>query len=353
MHRLIIFALFLSLGSLGLLAQDDNPIVLVASQGKMSYKAPGYSSSKLSLAAVLKPAGTLSLKAKSSATLFADGAFKTIQGPTSLSLSTAFAANGSVKINFERGFTQYLYAALDLAANSQGSKDAWGTVTGKKGSGDGWGTVTGKKGSGDGWGTVTGKKGSGDGWGTVTGKKGSGDGWGGKGKLINGIAPFGKIRPGAKVFKWSKPSGAQRFKLEIKNSKGELIQQAETADTMLSAQLDPAKFQEGQQYQWTVSTSTGEIQSSPLLFEIGTAAAQTAARQRAENAESYPQVPAAMQGLMRAIALEQGEWHEDAAQTYREVQSTNPNNLLVQLMHAAFWMRNGPKPMAELAFKQP
>jgi hypothetical protein len=340
MHRLIIFALFLSLGSLGLLAQDDNPIVLVASQGKMSYKAPGYSSSKLSLAAVLKPAGTLSLKAKSSATLFADGAFKTIQGPTSLSLSTAFAANGSVKINFERGFTQYLYAALDLAANSQGSKDAWGTVTGKKGSGDGWGTVTGKKGSGDGWGTVT-------------GKKGSGDGWGGKGKLINGIAPFGKIRPGAKVFKWSKPSGAQRFKLEIKNSKGELIQQAETADTMLSAQLDPAKFQEGQQYQWTVSTSTGEIQSSPLLFEIGTAAAQTAARQRAENAESYPQVPAAMQGLMRAIALEQGEWHEDAAQTYREVQSTNPNNLLVQLMHAAFWMRNGPKPMAELAFKQP
>jgi hypothetical protein len=54
---------------------------------------------------------------------------------------------------------------------------------------------------------------------------------------------------------------------------------------------------------------------------------------------------------MRAVALEQGDWFGDAAQVYRDLQKAEPDNLLVKLMHAAFWMRNGPKPMAEYAFK--
>lgn len=332
-------------------AQSETPVIVMAAQGKMSYQAAGYSSKKIEAGAVFKNTGSIKMKAGSTATLFSEGQFQTLQGPKTSTLQAAFPdQGGTMKLNFERNFNDYALAALDLAANAQNPKDAWGTVTGKKGSGDGWGTVTGKKGSGDGWGTVTGKKGSGDGWGTVTGKKGSGDGWGGKGKEINTIAPFGKIRPGAKTFQWSKPAGASNYQLEIKSIKGATILKVTATDTTVSVNLDPAQFKEGQQYVWQVSG--GDVLSNPMVFEIGSSQSLSAALQAAEKAESYAKNTATVQGLMRAVALEQGEWHAEAAQLYRDLQKAEPNNLLIKLMHAAFWMRNGPKPMAELAFKQ-
>lgn len=330
-------------------AQNENPIVVMATQGKISYQAPGYSSKTISVGALFKSEGTLKLKANSNITLFANGQFQTIQGPKTSALKNVFMDQGGLtKLNFERGFTNYVIGALDLAANAQDPKDAWGTITSKKGAGDGWGTITSKKGAGDGWGTITSKKGAGDGWGTITSKKGAGDGWGGKGKTINSIAPFGKIRPGSKLFQWSKPEGAQNYQLEIKNSKGDVIQKMTTQDTFLTLNLDPAQFKEGQQYVWQVSS--GALKSNPLALEIGTSQSLSSALQKAEMAESYAKNTATIQGLMRGVALEQGEWFGDAAQVYRDLQKSEPNNLLTKLMHAAFWMRNGPKPMAEQAF---
>ena len=318
-------------------AQNENPIVVMAAQGKISYQAPGYSSKKISTGALFKSAGTLKLKANSSITLFADGQFQTIQGPKTSALKDAFMdQSGLMKLNFERGFITYVIGALDLAANAQDPKDAWGTITSKKGAGDGWGTITSKKGAGDGWGTIT-------------SKKGAGDGWGGKGKTINSIAPFGKICPGSKLFQWSKPEGAQNYQLEIKNSKGEVILKTTAQDTFSMVNLDPAQFKDGQQYVWQVSS--GELKSNLLALEVGTSQSLSTAVQKAETAESYTKNIATVQGLMRAVALEQGEWYSDAAQVYSDLQKADPNNLLVKLMHAAFWMRNGPKPMAEQAFK--
>ena len=113
--------------------------------------------------------------------------------------------------------------------------------------------------------------------------------------------------------------------------------------------LDPAQFKDGQQYVWQVSS--GELKSNLLALEVGTSQSLSTAVQKAETAESYTKNIATVQGLMRAVALEQGEWYSDAAQVYSDLQKADPNNLLVKLMHAAFWMRNGPKPMAEQAFK--
>ena len=351
MPKSIVFCLCLLGWMISASAQNDNPIVVMAAQGKISYQAPGYNSKSISAGALFKNTGTLKLKANSSITLFSEGQFQTLQGAKTSTLLAVFPdQDKSIKINFERSFSNYLVAALDLAANPQNPKDAWGTVTSKKGTGDGWGTVTSKKGTGDGWGTVTSKKGTGDGWGTVTSKKGTGDGWGGKGKLINTIAPFGKIRPGAKLFQWSKPTGNQDYRLEIKDSKGAPILKITAQDTFLNIDLDPAKFKEGQQYVWQVSTAAGDVLSNPMVFEIGPSQALSSAVQKAETAESYAKNTATVQGLMRAVALEQGEWYQDAAQVYRDLQKAEPNNLLLKLMHAAFWMRSGPKPLAEQAF---
>jgi hypothetical protein len=349
MPKSIIFIVWMFGWIMSVHAQNESPIVVMAAQGKISYQAPGYSSKKISAGALFKSAGTLKLKANSSITLFADGQFQTIQGPKTAALKDVFADQvGLVKINFERGFGEYLIGAMDLAANAENPKDAWGTIVGKKGTGDGWGTIVGKKGTGDGWGTIVGKKGTGDGWGTIVGKKGTGDGWGGKGKSINSIAPFGKIRPGSKLFQWSKPEGVQNYQLEIKNSKGEVILKMTTQDTFSTVNLDPAQFKDGQQYVWQVNS--GELKSNALALEIGTSQSLSSTVQKAETAESYPKNTATIQGLMRGVALEQGDWYSDAAQVYRDLQKAEPNNLLVKLMHAAFWMRNGPKPMAEQAF---
>jgi hypothetical protein len=332
-------------------AQDENLIIVMAAQGKIAYQAPGYSSKNLSAGAALKSTGTLTLKANSTATLFSNGQFQQVKGEKTTSLLSLFPeGSGLSKLNFEQSFNDYLIAAVFMAGNPQNPKDAWGTITGQKGKGDGWGTITGQKGKGDGWGTITGQKGKGDGWGTITGQKGKGDGWGGKGNTISTIAPFGKIRAATQVFRWSKPAGAQNYTLEIKNSKGESLVKTTAQDTSLSVELDPAKFKEGQQYLWEVSSAG--VKSNALTFEIGTSKDQTAAIQKAETAAAYSANPAVVQGLMRAIALEQGEWYMDAVKAYQDAHQIDPKNTLVNLMHAAFWMRNGPKPMAEQAFKQ-
>ncbi|WP_353481849.1 hypothetical protein [Haliscomenobacter sp.] len=345
---LTIFALGLSLSGF---AQDENPIIVMAAQGKIAYQAPGYSSKSLSAGAALKSTGTLTLKAKSTATLFFNGQFQQVKGEKTASLLSLFPEkDGLSKLNFEQSFNDYLIAAVMMAGNPQNPKDAWGTITGQKGKGDGWGTITGQKGKGDGWGTITGQKGKGDGWGTISGQKGKGDGWGGKGNTISTIEPFGKIRSATQVFRWSKPAGAQNYTLEIKNSKGETLVKTTAQDTTLSLELDPAKFKEGQQYLWEVSSAG--VKSNTLTFEFGTSKDQTAAIQKAETAAAYSTNPAVVQGLMRAIALEQGEWYIDAVKAYQDAHQIDPKNTLVNLMHAAFWMRNGPKPMAEQAFKQ-
>ena len=345
---LTIFALGFSLSGF---AQDTNPIIVMAAQGKIAYQAPGYSTKNLSAGAALKSSGTLTLKANSTATLFSNGQFQQVKGEKTASLLSLFPeGSGLSKLNFEQSFNDYLIAAVFMAGNPQNPKDAWGTITGQKGKGDGWGTITGQKGKGDGWGTITGQKGKGDGWGTITGQKGKGDGWGGKGTTIDAIGPFGKILPSTQVFRWSKPAGAQNYTIEIKSSKGETLLKTTAQDTSLSIELDPAKFKEGQQYLWEVSSAGAK--SNTLTFEIGTSKDKTDAIQKAETAAAFAANPAVVQGMLRAIALEQGEWYMDAVKVYQDAHQIDPKNSLVNLMHAAFWMRNGPKPMAEQAFKQ-
>ena len=324
MPKLIVFTLWMFGWIVSSHAQNEKPIVVMEAQGKISYRAPGYSSKTIKAGVLFTREGTLNLKTSSNITLFFDNQFQTIQGPKATALKDVFVDQAGLEgIGLERRFDQYLIAALDLAANSENPKDAWGTITNKKGSGDGWGTIT--------------------------NKKGSGDGWGGKGKTINSITPFGKIRPGSKLFQWSKPEGVQNYQLEIKNGKGEVILKMTTQDTFLTLNLDPAQFKEGQQYVWQVSSA--ELKSNALALEIGTSQSLSSSLQKAETAESYAKNAAPIQGLMRGVALEQGEWFGDAAQVYRDLQKAEPDNLLVKLMHAAFWMRNGPKPMAEYAFK--
>lgn len=353
LKHLLFFFVFCFIGMSGN-AQEETPVVLLSSKGKIAYQSPGASAKQpVSSGAVFKRAGTVVVPAKCSATLFADGQFKQVQGSKTVSLNSLFPeSDGLVRLNFDATFAEYVVAAVSMAANPENARDGWGDVKTTKGTGDGWGDIKSTKGTGDGWGDVKTTKGTGDGWGDIKTTKGSGDGWGGKGNKINAIQPYGKVKAGKFRFHWSKPEGNRKYKVEIKDQDGAVIMETTTQDTFWLVDLIPGRFQEGNRYEWKVTT-VGEpvLTSNALIFELNNAAGQGAALQRIEKSPLYQQGSADVRGLMHAISLEREEWYEDAANKYQELQQANPGNRMIRLMSAAFWMRQGLKPMAEKAYK--
>jgi hypothetical protein len=90
--------------------------------------------------------------------------------------------------------------------------------------------------------------------------------------------------------------------------------------------------------------------SDALFFEIGEAATEQEALQSAQKAPLYQQSTEEVRILLQAVALEQDEWYEEASRLYQNLQKSESKNNLIRLMHAAFWMRQGLKPLAETAF---
>ena len=52
---------------------------------------------------------------------------------------------------------------------------------------------------------------------------------------------------------------------------------------------------------------------------------------------------------METVVLESDSWFYDAAQIFSKLKKKKHNNNLVNMMHAAFWMRSGVAQMAESA----
>lgn len=336
-------------------------MILVAASGKMVYSSQGVKQ-KLVPGAVMKSSGTLMLGKKSSALLLSEGQFKQFTGKQSLALASQFqqAASGAPRLSFDLIFSNYVMSALQLAASPENAGDAWGTVrtgtgTGDgwgavrtgTGTGDGWGSVRTGTGTGDGWGSVRTGTGTGDGWGSVRTGTGTGDGWGGKGNSIRAIRPFGKWMPGTAVFRWSKPAGNRTFKISISDMRNQTVWETTTTDTSFAVDLTKAPFQPGVVYQWSVASDEAPAAvSNTLQFELSQAADRDAAVERVRRAASYAQNPPDVQQLMLAVSLEQADFFEEAAGIYSALGKTQPQNQLVRLMHAAFWMRYGLKEVA-------
>lgn len=349
-----------------LIAQEAQTVLVVAVKGQLMYQSPGDSMiQEVFNGAVLQIGGTVRMaEGKGEATLFADGRFQQVKGSNPATLLELFPNTaGMLRLNFDATFGEYLMAATNMAANPGSEGDAWASVKTTKGSGDGWAKIKSTKEMGDGraqgisnafqdgWGSIKTVKGTGDGWGTVKTTKGTGDGWGGKGSGIQAIHPYGKVRPGTLKFIWSKPAGNPVFKLEIRNSSGTVILETTTQDTFWTPV--PDTFPANGSFEWNI-TASGDlaIRSNTLIFEIAGASEQNQAFELAEKAPLYKQSTEEVRQLMRAVALEREAWFVDAATIYRDLQKAHPGNQLIRIMHAAFWMRQGIKPLAEQAYSR-
>jgi hypothetical protein len=351
------------------IAQDEAPVILASSQGKITYQSPSSKGKqKLVNGAVLQRGGAVKLTKKSSAVLLSNGHFRQIAGKKTFSLGEQFAAadDGMVRLNFEYAFSNYIGSAVVMAASpesagdgwgeiktSKGVGDGWGVIRTSSGVGDGWGGVRTSSGVGDGWGSIRTSSGVGDGWGVIRTSSGTGDGWGGRGNQIRAIMPFGKILPSTTTLYWSKPAGNRSYKLSVMGGDNQVLFETTTQDTFFT--LDPAQHNmaAGQTYQWRVA-AVGEpaMTSNTLSFDLSAADERAAAVARAERATLYQQSPESLRGLMRAVSFERDEWFGAAAEAYREVQKADPKNELARLMHAAFWVRYGLREVASQAYKK-
>ncbi len=349
--------------------QEAPPVVLVASSGKVVYMpSAGGKKQKLVNGAVVMRSGAIRLSKGGEAFVFSDGNFRKVEGKNTFPLAAQFPApeTGVGRLSFEQTFGNYLLSAIQLAASPENAADAWGAVrtgtgTGDgwgairtgTGTGDGWGSVRTGSGTGDGWGSVRTGSGTGDGWGSVRTGTGTGDGWGGKGNKIRAILPFGKLLPGKATFRWSRPSGNRNFKVSIFDGSNKLVMETTTRDTFWTLDLKAGPLQAGSIYQWSVS-SDGEpaAVSNTLNFELADADQRDAVIQRVQRSSSYAQNPPQIQRMMQAVALERGDFYLEAAGLYHELQSADPKNQMLRLMHAAFWIRYGLKELAEEVFRK-
>jgi|GEM_PF-1593303 len=338
-------------------AQNEQPVVIVSTTGKVALISKGKSKARpVQAGAVAQTTSQIKLGEGATATVYCGGQFKTVKGAQTVELpSICVAKTGSRALDADYYFGEKLIAAVQMVAVAKSQGAGWSNaISDPKKGGDGWGNAISdpKKGS-DGWGNAISdpKKGS-DGWGNAISdpKKGS-DGWGGKGSSIRLILPKGKVSAMNTTFSWSRPKTSAPYQLEILNENNKTVHSVSVKDTSTVLDLKVLNLASDQLYTWKVSVSGGEpMVSNELELSIGSEEElKTILKEAASTELSQTTQSPALHSLIAAIALEESGWNYAAAQTYATLaQQRKPDNL-VRMMHAAFWMRLGFRRLSEKA----
>jgi hypothetical protein len=336
-----------------LMAQAADPIVLVATMGKVSYQsATTKAKTPIVDGAVLLRSGTLHLKKESSAWLLQGSNFVQLKGKQRRSVNDALPATPptAVPLSFDLNFSDYVLSAIYLGATPENGLDGWGEIRTSSKTGDGWGEIRTSSKTGDGWSGIRTSSKTGDGWGGIRTSSKTGDGWGGKGKIILAIHPFGLLLPKLTTLRWSRPAGNPTFNVTIKDAAGQVIHQTTTQDTAWTIDVSQRPFRPRELYHWQVTTSDAAANSEELTFAVADEASYTAALRQIDNSALKAANPATLL-LLQAVALERGDFFEEAIACYQQAQTAQPDSELSHLMHAAFWMRYGVPQLASAVWK--
>jgi hypothetical protein len=380
--QLLFFISFLF--TLSMVMAQNSPIIVVSSTGKVSYANGTNMPTRIASGAVLDPNGVITLPAKTSAMIFCNGSYKKLAtGKNSLKKICGSKENMR-SLNVDTKVADFMVSAAQLALIANGHNSGWAKITDPKGvGGDGWGTSGGKDGWGtsggkdgwgtsggkdgwgtsggkDGWGTSGGKDGWGtsggkDGWGTSGGKDGWGtsggkDGWGGVGKKIYLIMPIGKLVSQKTHFSWSRPGGTTSYKLQIFDQNKKEIHSVVVKDTFADIDLNKVVINHEEQYSWKVSSmENAESVSNEYQFAIESKDSRKAVLAKLNKSKIYATADATTRALMEAVVLEDDDWFYDVSQIFMQLKKKDASNNLVNMMHAAFWVRGYSFEMADAA----
>jgi hypothetical protein len=191
-----------------LFAQNDEPVIVLSTTGKVFYTAPATAKAvEVFPGALLRPQGTIQVRKKGQVTLQYRKRIIQSNATTPGELATLFQEAGSSRaLGFESRFTQAVEDAFVMAYLADDPAEPWSRMGNRKGMGDGWGIKGDSRDTsasaptvrtGDGW-TIKGDSRdtsasapvrTGDGWGikgdsrdtSASAPVRTGDGWGIKG----------------------------------------------------------------------------------------------------------------------------------------------------------------------------
>jgi hypothetical protein len=367
--RLFILAFAFALNAY--LGAQTTPLVLVSKIGSMTYKGESKKNLDVGPGSLLSLKGNFRIKEKSSAVILCNEGFNILSaGKADLSKLCGDSVSKR-SLGIDGSFSRHILKALKLTFLLKDQASGWGALKNGDGWGkqeqDGWGKQEqdgwGKQ-EQDGWGKQEqdgwGKQEQ-DGWGKQEqdgwGKqeqdgwgKQEQDGWGGKGTKIHLILPVGKLSKKSTRFSWSRPNGASSYTLRILDAEKMVLDSMVVTDTFAVIDLSKKNLMVGQRYSWNVS-SNGDVPivSNTLQFETMAADEKKAIQTKFAKSRIYYKLDPAAKLLMEAVALEQDQMFNAASETYTKAQNLDPKNILVKMMHAAFWMRGDLPVMAESA----
>jgi len=338
LHMKKILLIFLGMFAINCIisAQDENPVIVVASEGSIKYiPSDGSKPIKVQAGTVVKSSGSLKIKGGSTAVLLSKGSFKTVKSEGTTQLSTAFQKPKSESAtSFDPDFADYIQSSTALIGSKQGV-DGW--VLGKSINGDGWLAVDPLR-SKDGWLAVDPLR-SKDGWGAVDPLR-SKDGWGDKKPLVENTLPFGKLRETTVPCACAAIPEGKTCTVEILDG-DQVVQTTECCQNgQCTVDLKKLKLKKNFRYAWRQKLGTGEnALTQSVNFIVLANDDYMNILKRVRTSKVYASGNPTVKGMMEAAAFEQAQLYTEAETIYNRLLDENPKDKMLQINKAALLLR--------------
>ncbi len=277
----------------GLQAQDDVPILLTDTYKKVKY-APetGAKFSKVKATKSLDPDGVIKLNRKSTAKVYCNGKFITLEGKGEYPIKETFEDEFD---NFLMGSANIFNSMLMAAVGDDTKKTTDGSTA---------------------------------------------DGLGNKKFDINSRTPVGKVKAGQAVhFQWSSKQPAPSYTFSLMGPDGETLHETSVSGTSIEVFLDKLDLTEGTTYYWKVAAGE-DMASDKYDFVVSSGEEQMNAIEKAKSNSAYKEASPLMRKLMEAASLEQDGFLYAAAQAYKEAQQMDEKGEVAEKMYQAFEARH-------------
>lgn len=319
-------------------AQEENPVIVVASEGSIKYiPSDGSKPIKVQAGTVIKSSGSLKVKGGSNVLLLSKGIFKTVKSEGTTTLSTAFQKpKAESALSFDPDFADYVQSSAALISSKQGV-DGW--TLGKSILGDGWLAVDPLR-SKDGWLAVDPLR-SRDGWGAVDPSR-SIDGFGDKKPMYENTLPFGKLRETTIPCACAALPEGKTCTVEILDG-DQVVQTTECCQNgQCTVDLKKLKLKKNFRYAWRQKLGTGDnALTQSVNFIVLANEDYTNILKRVRTSKVYASGSPSVKGMMEAAAFEQAQLYTEAENTYNRLLDENPKDKMLQINKAALLVRVG------------
>ncbi len=334
----------------GIIAQDDSPVIVVATEGKIKYIPSDKSKAiKIEPGTVVKSSGSLKVGKGSSVVFLSKGTFTTFkkEGEVNLQAETKNQKTASAA-SFEPDFADYLKSTTQIISEKQG-QDGWTSKKGSSLNGDGWLAVDPYR-SKDGWLAVDPYR-SKDGWGAVDPYR-SKDGMLSTTAATTNVLPFGKLRETTIPCACAAIPEGKTCTVEILEG-DQVVQTTECCvNGQCTIDLKKLKLKKNFKYAWRQKAAAGtSTLTQAVNFMILANEDYINLMKKVKTSKLYISGNPSVKGMMEAAACEQAQLFFEAETIYDRLLDEAPKDKMLQMNKASLLVRIGNEEKAMQTMK--